>query len=77
MKTKEDLIKMGFSDFQIRLYLPPPKNFRMPTLKQTTKKRDGKTVTKSKTVYQYIEGWEDGVVTKNLDHLRKYTVINI
>jgi hypothetical protein len=77
MKTREDLIKMGLTDLQIRIYLPPPKKIKVSKPIETNERNNGKAAIKSKVTYQYIDGWDDSVVTKNLDHLRKYTLINI
>lgn len=44
---------------------------------EVTETKNGTTITKPKTVYQWIEGWADEVIKNNLQHLRNYTVINI
>lgn len=77
MKAREDLIKMGLTDLQIRIYLPPPKKIKVSKPPETNEGSNEKATTKSKITYQYIDGWDDSVVTKNIDHLRRYTLITI
>lgn len=77
MKTIEDLKKLGLSDNQINMYFPKPKKIRVPVQMEVTETKNGTTITKPKTVYQWIEGWADEVIKNNLQHLRNYTVINI